>query len=99
MRRAERAGAVGVALAVGAFGLSGCGSTRDRDRGGPPAVVASTDVWGSVAQAVAGDDARAADALWTLLGLEPANSAADDVVTKLESSFRSRADRRTDTRG
>jgi eukaryotic-like serine/threonine-protein kinase len=42
--------------------------------------------------AVAGDDARAADALWTLLGLEPANTAADDVVTKLESSFRSRAD-------
>lgn len=58
MRWAEGAGAVGVALAVGAFGLSGCGSTRDSARGGPPAVVASTDVWGSVAQAVAGDDAR-----------------------------------------
>ena len=42
--------------------------------------------------AVAGDDAQAADALWTLLGLEPANTAADEVVTKLESSFKGRAD-------
>jgi serine/threonine-protein kinase len=40
----------------------------------------------------AGDDAGAADALWTLFGLEPANAAADEVVTKLESSFRGRAD-------
>jgi len=58
VRWAERAAAAGVALAVVAFALSGCASTRDSDRGGPPAVVASTDVWGSVAQAVAGDDAR-----------------------------------------
>jgi hypothetical protein len=42
--------------------------------------------------AVAGDDAGAADALWTLLGLEPGNTAADDVVTKLESSYKGRAD-------
>jgi tetratricopeptide (TPR) repeat protein len=42
--------------------------------------------------AVAGDDAGAGAALWTLLGLEPGNAAADDVVTKLESSFRGRAD-------
>jgi tetratricopeptide (TPR) repeat protein len=42
--------------------------------------------------AVAGDDAKAADALWTLFGLEPGNAAADEVVTKLESSFRGRAD-------
>jgi zinc/manganese transport system substrate-binding protein len=47
-----------MALAVAGLGLSGCGSTRDSPRGGPPAVVASTDVWGSVAQSVAGDDAR-----------------------------------------
>ena len=58
MRWAEGAGAVGVALAVGGFAVNGCASTRESDRGGPPAVVASTDVWGSVAQAVAGDDAR-----------------------------------------
>jgi serine/threonine-protein kinase len=42
--------------------------------------------------AVAGDDAGAGAALWTLLGIEPGNAAADDVVTKLESSFRGRAD-------
>ena len=44
--------------------------------------------------AVAGDDAGAADALWTLLGLEPGNAAADEVVTKLESSFRAAPTRR-----
>lgn len=32
-------------------------ATRDAQPGGPPSVVASTDVWGSVARAVAGDDA------------------------------------------
>ena len=58
MRTAGQAAVVGMALAVAGLGLSGCGSTRDSARGGPPAVVASTDVWGSVAQAVAGDDAR-----------------------------------------
>ena len=58
MRRAGQAAAVGLALAVGAFGLSGCAANRDADRGGPPTVVASTDVWGSVAQSVAGEDAR-----------------------------------------
>ena len=44
-----------VVLAMGA--LAGCGE-RPRDTSGPPSVVASTDVWGSVAQAVAGDDAQ-----------------------------------------
>ena len=58
MRRAGQAAAVGLVLAMGAFGLSGCGSRRDGARGGPPTVVASTDVWGSVAQSVAGADAR-----------------------------------------
>jgi hypothetical protein len=42
--------------------------------------------------AVAGDDAGAGDALWTLFGLEPGNTTADEVATKLESSFRGRAD-------
>ncbi len=58
MRTAGQVAVVGMALAVAGLGLSGCGSTRDSARGGPPAVVASTDVWGSVAQSVAGDDAR-----------------------------------------
>ena len=58
MRTAGQVAVVGMALAVAGLGLSGCGSTRDSPRGGPPAVVASTDVWGSVAQSVAGDDAR-----------------------------------------
>jgi len=58
VRTAGQAAVVGMALAVAGLGLSGCGSTRDSARGGPPAVVASTDVWGSVAQSVAGDDAR-----------------------------------------
>ena len=58
MRRAGRAFAAGVALAVGAVGLGGCGKTQETGGGGPPTVVASTDVWGSVAQSVAGGDAR-----------------------------------------
>jgi zinc/manganese transport system substrate-binding protein len=49
--------AVAVAAVVAAAGLSGCATQRDAERTGPPAVVASTDVWGSVARAVAGDDA------------------------------------------
>ena len=50
--------AVTVVVAVTASGLAGCAKTTPSDRTGPPSVVASTDVWGSVAQAVAGDDAR-----------------------------------------
>ena len=42
--------------------------------------------------ASAGDDARAADALWTLLGVEPGNPAAEEVAPKLESAFRGRAE-------
>ncbi len=53
MRRASQVAAIGVALIVG---LTGCGSNREKPAG-LPMVVASTDVWGSVAQAVAGDDA------------------------------------------
>lgn len=57
MRRAGLV-AAGLALAVGVCGLSGCATNRETGRGGPPTVVASTDVWGSVAQSVAGGDAR-----------------------------------------
>ena len=53
MRRARQAAAIGLALMVG---VAGCGSHREKPAG-LPVVVASTDVWGSVAQAVAGDDA------------------------------------------
>jgi eukaryotic-like serine/threonine-protein kinase len=42
--------------------------------------------------ASAGDNARAADALWTLLGVEPGNAAAEEVAPKVESAFRGRAD-------
>lgn len=54
-------GAAVVALATVLFcgaGLTGCGSADRTAASGKPSVVASTDVWGSVAQAVAGDDAR-----------------------------------------
>lgn len=48
-----------VAVLAAVCGLSGCSSAPKRgERTGPPAVVASTDVWGSVAQAVAGGDAK-----------------------------------------
>jgi serine/threonine-protein kinase len=42
--------------------------------------------------ASAGDNGRAADALWTLLGVEPGNAAAEEVAPKVESAFRGRAD-------
>lgn len=59
MLRAKGARAVALVAAVAAVGgLTGCGNSAKRaDRTGPPAVLASTDVWGSVARAVAGDDA------------------------------------------
>ena len=48
-----------VAAVFASGGLSGCArSARESGHTGPPSVVASTDVWGSVAKAVAGDDAR-----------------------------------------
>ncbi|HEV7501824.1 MAG TPA: serine/threonine-protein kinase [Vicinamibacteria bacterium] len=44
-------------------------------------------------QAVAaGQTVRAADALWTLIGLEPANTVADEVAPKVEAGFRAHAD-------
>jgi tetratricopeptide (TPR) repeat protein len=42
--------------------------------------------------AAAGDKARAAEALWTLLSVEPGNPAAEEVAPKLESEFQRRAD-------
>jgi zinc/manganese transport system substrate-binding protein len=52
--------ALAIAAATASVSLSGCATApqRDAERTGPPAVVASTDVWGSVARAVAGDDAN-----------------------------------------
>ena len=52
-----RRAVAGTAIALVACGSAGCAKDRAQ-RSGPPSVVASTDVWGSVAQAVAGDDAR-----------------------------------------
>ena len=55
--RGTAVGALATVLLCAA-GLTGC-TTADRTPAtGKPSVVASTDVWGSVAQAVAGDDAR-----------------------------------------
>jgi zinc/manganese transport system substrate-binding protein len=53
--RATFAAVTAVAVAIG---LAGCGQDqRASEHGAGPTVVASTDVWGSVAQAVAGDHA------------------------------------------
>ncbi len=51
--------AMGVAALLAVCALNGCsaGPPQRAQRTGPPSVVASTDVWGSVAQTVAGDDA------------------------------------------
>ncbi len=59
----RRTGAGALAALTAIFLLSGCaggqsGQPAGIGRTGPPTVVASTDVWGSVAQHVAGDDAR-----------------------------------------
>lgn len=50
-------GALAAALLC-ATALTGCASAGKTPGSGKPTVVASTDVWGSVAEAVAGDDAR-----------------------------------------
>lgn len=49
---------VGLAVALAGFGVSGCGTSQTDGKSAAPAVVASTDVWGSVARSVAGDDAE-----------------------------------------
>lgn len=42
--------------------------------------------------AAAGDEARAAEAVWTLIGLEPGHAAADEVAPKVERAFQGRAE-------
>ena len=42
--------------------------------------------------ASAGDEARAGEALWTLMTVEPGNPAIDEVAPKVEPSFRPRAE-------
>ena len=54
-------GAVVALTAVSAFAVTGCSRDQSRQSGvgtGVPTVVASTDVWGSVAQSIAGEDAK-----------------------------------------
>lgn len=59
MHRTQRVVAALAVAVLASCGLAACAkSSRSTERTGPPSVVASTDVWGSVAQAVAGDDAR-----------------------------------------
>lgn len=57
MRKAWVVTAVAV-FAVAVSTLAGCGTKPGADRPDSVTIVASTDVWGSVAEAVAGDDAR-----------------------------------------
>jgi len=59
IRRSAGRAIAGLAVVVTAAALAGCANgSHEAARTGPPAVVASTDVWGSVAHAVAGDDAQ-----------------------------------------
>ncbi len=51
--RADLVAVSAVVIAIGAAGCSQQGSTHDENH--TPTVVASTDVWGSVASAVAGE--------------------------------------------
>lgn len=57
MRNRLRLTRVAGAIAVAALALTACGPASSNSDGGKPAVVASTDVYGAVAKAVAGDDA------------------------------------------
>ena len=52
-----RAIVAALAAAALAMGIAGCGQNQTASTPNKPAVVASTDVWGSVAAAVAGDHA------------------------------------------
>ncbi|MFF0814646.1 metal ABC transporter solute-binding protein, Zn/Mn family [Rhodococcus sp. NPDC003318] len=56
-RRALGTGAATALVAVGALGLSACGTATSDTADGRISVVASTNVWGSVAAAVAGEHA------------------------------------------
>jgi zinc/manganese transport system substrate-binding protein len=52
------AAAISLSSLVLAVAISACGAEQPAERPDMPTVVASTDVWGSVAQAVAGDHAK-----------------------------------------
>lgn len=58
MRRVAIRAVIGVSVLTLAAGLSACGGDTSSNKSQTPTVVASTDVWGSVAQAVAGDHAK-----------------------------------------
>lgn len=58
MRRAIAVAAVLTVPLALTVSVAGCARTAHLSAGIVPSVVASTDVWGSVAQSVAGDDAR-----------------------------------------
>lgn len=57
MRRAAIRAVIGISVLTLVAGLTACGGHTSPGNGQGPTVVASTDVWGSVAQAVAGDHA------------------------------------------
>lgn len=57
MRRAAIRAVIGLAVLTLVAGLTACGGHTSPGNSQGPTVVASTDVWGSVAQAVAGDHA------------------------------------------
>ena len=52
------AAAIGLSAVVLTVGISACGAQKSIDTHEIPSVVASTDVWGSVAHAIAGDHAQ-----------------------------------------
>jgi len=52
------AAAIGLSAVVLTVGISACGAEKSIDAHEIPSVVASTDVWGSVAHAIAGDHAK-----------------------------------------
>jgi zinc/manganese transport system substrate-binding protein len=52
------AAAIGLSAVVLTVGISACGAEKSIDTHEIPSVVASTDVWGSVAHAIAGDHAK-----------------------------------------
>lgn len=84
MRTAAIRAVIGVSVLALAAGLTACGGNRSPSgaQGQIPTVVASTDVWGSVAQAVAGDHAKVTSIITSASAdphsfeASPANAAA-----------------------
>ncbi|MCW2520818.1 MAG: transporter substrate-binding protein, partial [Mycobacterium sp.] len=54
-RRSLVRSALTLGVTLIAFSTAACGSASSPNKSGPPTVVATTDVWGSIASAVAGD--------------------------------------------